>query len=250
MQNSNQTVAYSDEFWSKFERNAAKHPANLYRYDQIADQITQQVLKLGCIVDLGCGNGSLLKRLKGIFPKARLVGVDSSLQIISRNQLHADGIEYMQADLQDFKNHPLEGIADVVICSEVIEHMPLPYPTFGAAYAILRRGGLFILSTQGGKRRRHDIELLGHLQHFSLPELQDKVKEAGFVIDRAWACGWPVLDAQKVAASAFLGKVSEELASDKEPSVAFDVACALVGIGLRFSSKSKGPQLFVVARKP
>jgi SAM-dependent methyltransferase len=250
MGKSDQTVEYSDEFWRKFERNAAKHPANLYRYDQITSQITAEILELGCIVDVGCGNGSLLKRLRGFYPQIRLVGIDSSLDIINRNLREHSGIEFMQGDLQAFSNPSLQAAADVVVCSEVIEHMPLPYPTFDTAFALLRSRGIFVLTTQGGKRRKHDIELLGHLQHFCLSDLQDRIRKAGFVVDRAWACGWPVLDAQKIAASAFLGKVSQELASDKDPSFVFNLACVCVGWALKFSSQSKGPQLFVVAHKP
>ena len=200
-------------------------------------------------MDLGCGNGTLLRHLRGQPGLERLVGIDASQEIITRNRARGDGIEFFQGDLQELQRPDLSGWADVVICSEVIEHMPDPDPVFPAAWDLLKPGGMFLLSTQSGKRRRHDIELLGHLRHFELSELKAKVCAAGFTVTRAWACGWPVLNLQKIAASALLGRVTRELASEQEPSFFFRVACRLVGAGLKFSSKSMGPQVFVVAQK-
>ena len=243
------TVPYSDEFWRKFEKSASRHPANLYRYDQILSALRAWRGPTGHIVDLGCGNGALLRDLQRQPGLERLVGIDASQEIIVRNRARRDGIEYFQGDLQNLQRPDLSRWADVVICSEVIEHMPEPDPVFPVAWDVLKPGGMFLLSTQSGKRRRHDIELLGHLRHFQLSELVTKVCAAGFTVTRAWACGWPVLDLQKIAASAMLGQVTRELASEKEPSILFRVACGLVGAGLRFSSRTKGPQIFVVAQK-
>jgi hypothetical protein len=59
-----------------------------------------------------------------------------------------------------------------------------------------------------------------------------------------------VLNLQKMAASMFMGRVREELASPQEPTFLFRVACKIVGWGLRFSSTRFGPQLVIAARKP
>lgn len=249
VESANRTVPYSDEFWRKFEKNASRHPANLYRYDQIARAVRGWRGPTGHILDLGCGNGALLRHLWRQPGLGRFVGIDASQEIIARNRARGDGIDYFQGDLQNLRRPDLSGWADVVICSEVIEHMPDPDPVFPAAWDLLKPGGMFLLSTQSGKRRRHDIELLGHLRHFELTELVTKVCAAGFTVNRAWACGWPVLNIQKIAASALLGRVTRELASEKEPSIFFRAACKLVGVGLWLSSKSMGPQIFIVAEK-
>ena len=243
-------VHESEEFWERFSASASLHPANLYRYDLIADLVARDKQQHQTIVDLGCGNGSLLSYFHHRGFGTRLLGVDGSAAIIQHNKKRLPFAEFQQADLQLAKQFPLEIQADVVTCSEVIEHMPDYAPVFDIAHRLLRPGGLFILTTQGGKRRRHDIELLGHLRHYNILELAAETAAKGFEILRKQEAGWPALTLQKVAASMFMNRVAKELASHEEPSLLFRLACRIVGIFLKCSSKSFGPQLVIVARKP
>ncbi len=243
-------VQESEEFWDRFTASASLHPANLYRYTLISDMIAQLEGPKDSIMDLGCGNGVLLAHLRDRGLGRELMGFDGSSAIIERNRQRMTFAKFAQADLQAPERFPRQAPADVVVCSEVVEHMPDYLPTFRIAYACLRPGGHFILTTQGGKRRRHDVELLGHLRHYDINELAREVGEAGFQIIRQQQAGWPALTLQKVAASMFMGRVSKELASHDEPSLLFRTACKVVGVGLKLSSKSHGPQLVILARKP
>jgi 2-polyprenyl-3-methyl-5-hydroxy-6-metoxy-1,4-benzoquinol methylase len=246
----NKGVVESEEFWDRFTASASIHPANLYRYTLISDLVAGLSGARGTIMDLGCGNGVLLAHFHDRGLGGRLVGCDGSAAIIKRNQGRIAYAEFHQADLQVPERFPSLGKADVVTCSEVVEHMPDYLPAFRIAHQCLNPGGHFILTTQGGKRRRHDVELLGHLRHYDLNALASEVAAAGFEIIRKQQAGWPALSLQKIAASLFMKQVSRELASHDKPSFLFRMACKVVGCGLVLSSKRRGPQLVIMARKP
>ncbi len=245
------TTEYYDGFWERFGTSANQHPANLYRYDLIKEALARSAHESDCLIDLGCGNGALIQYLERDHTFARYIGFDTSGEVIRLCQKLMPRHEFHHADLQqqEFIDR-WAGTAGVVVCTEVIEHMELYKPLLASAARILKPGGLFILTTQGGKRRRHDVELLGHVRHYDLEALARDVEEAGLKIETKMKCGFPVLDLQKIAASLFIGQVRKELASPQEPSPLFRLACKIVGWGLKVSSRQAGPQLVIGARKP
>jgi SAM-dependent methyltransferase len=245
-----QFVSEAEEFWNNFTASAQMHPANLYRYELIGKLIQNFHLPSDSIIDLGCGNGALLSHFKSCNIGNRFIGVDGSLSIIKKNREQWKFGEFYQADLQKTANFPFKDTVDLVVCSEVIEHMLNDRPLFKIAYNQLKPGGYFILTTQGGKRRCHDIELLGHLRHYDIDVLSKEVTSFGFQLKHQQQVGWPILNLQKIAASLFMKQVARELASSEEPTFFFKMACKIVEIGLKFSSKRRGPQLLIVAQKP
>jgi predicted TPR repeat methyltransferase len=243
----NDSVREADEFWERFEGQFRHHPANLYRYDLVAKLIKSLPHRKDTIVDVGCGNGTLLSFLKARKIGTRHLGFDGSARAIESNRKRLPDIEFGQWDLQDATQAPkLE--ADIVICTEVIEHMPHYTPAFTASRSLLQPGkGVLILTTQGGPRRRHDIELIGHLRHYETGALVREVEQHGFECIHRQNAGWPFLDLQKILASMLMGRVVDEINSTKGPSLFFKTGCEFIGLGLKISSKSRGPQIVIAA---
>ncbi|HLB34837.1 MAG: hypothetical protein A3F67_03315 [Verrucomicrobia bacterium RIFCSPHIGHO2_12_FULL_41_10] len=248
--NNTKRVSEAEDFWDHFTSSAQIHPANIYRYQLIADIIKKFNIASNSIIDLGCGNGALLSHLKASLLGDIFIGFDGAQSIIERNKRNLEFAQFYQADLQEPNNFPFKEQADLVVCSEVVEHMPNYTPVFQLAYELLNPGGYFILTTQGGKRRRHDVELLGHLRHYNLHELGEEVVSFGFQLHHKQQVGWPVLNLQKIAASLLIKRVEKELASPEDPTPLFRLACRIVKQGLKLSSKRKGPQLIIIGRKP
>ena len=242
-------VHESEEFWDRFTASSSIHPANSYRYTLISNLIDQIACAKDSITDLGCGNGALLAHFKKRNIGCNYIGIDGSAAIIECNRRTQPFAQFHQGDLQDPQRFSSFPLSDVVTCSEVVEHMPDYAPAFRIAHACLRPGGHFVLTTQGGKRRRHDIELLGHIRYYNIDELANEVADAGFDIIQKQQAGFPALTFQKIAASMFIGQVSKELASHSEPSKFFKFACKLIGVGLAVSSNRYGPQLVILAKK-
>ncbi len=97
------------------------------------------------IVDLGCGDGSALAVAAAYCPGHRFAGIDWSSDAL--RQARASGLPVLRADLTAGRLPVASAAADVVIMSEVIEHLVDPDGAVAEARRILRPGGSLLLST-------------------------------------------------------------------------------------------------------
>jgi SAM-dependent methyltransferase len=98
------------------------------------------------IVDLGCGDGSALAVAAGQNPAHRFVGIDWSPDALRR--AHARRLTLVRASVAAPGGLPVAGgAADVVIMSELIEHLVDPDGAVAEVRRVLRPGGSLLLST-------------------------------------------------------------------------------------------------------
>lgn len=94
------------------------------------------------ILDVGCGDGYLLKSLGADYEKH---GVDISSVVVKK--LRAEGIEAVESDVSNDKLPFEDAVFDIVASTEMLEHIPNPAFVIAEAYRVLKPGGLFICST-------------------------------------------------------------------------------------------------------
>lgn len=154
------------------------------------------------VVDLGCGNGSILAQ----FSRCgwELHGFDISRSGIEVASRAYSGIQFSCVDLTtDLSSNPLIGRCDVVISTEVVEHIFLPRLYVKNCSSFLKPGGILIISTPYhgylknlalalfGKMDFHYTALLdyGHIKFWSRRTLTTLLAEAGFEVKRFVGAG-------------------------------------------------------------
>jgi len=126
------------------------------------------------ILDLGCGVGdgtAFLSQQHGW----HAVGVDIAPDAVyfARHQHGTSGVSFAQMDVQrlGFAN----GCFDSIVSVEVIEHIPNPDGYLAEAARVLRKGGLFMLTTPNRLRSSPTPNSLWpeHLREFNPHELTE-----------------------------------------------------------------------------
>ncbi len=99
------------------------------------------------ILDAGCGNGALSRRIANT--GATVIGVDFSSSLLAQAKKRSPSIQYEQIDLTDFT--ALDALAkkmqfDRIVCSMVLHDMPTIIPFIKSLRSLLKPGGTFIFT--------------------------------------------------------------------------------------------------------
>lgn len=142
-------------------------------------------LDFSSAVDIGCGSGLMIAALRARFPDRSYSGADIAQTALERACRRVQGISLHRLDIQ---KEALEGRFDLVVCSEVIEHLEDPL----AALKNMRRmcSGHLILTTPTGELLPTDRAFF-HLRHFTPEELRELAAAAGFEALHLYRWGWP-----------------------------------------------------------
>lgn len=100
------------------------------------------------VLDVGCGAGVFSEAMAA--ENAEVTGIDLAQDALEVAKLHLyesqHKIDYLQQSVEDFANkHPNE--YDVIVCMEMLEHVPDPQSVVDACEKILKPGGWLFLST-------------------------------------------------------------------------------------------------------
>lgn len=113
------------------------------------------------VLDVGCGGGLIsepLTRLGG-----RVTGIDPAAKNVGTAQAHANaaGVEvtYRNARAEDLASERLS--YDIVVCLEVIEHVPDPAAFVRTLADLTKPGGLLVLSTLNRTARSFALAIVG-----------------------------------------------------------------------------------------
>jgi ubiquinone/menaquinone biosynthesis C-methylase UbiE len=110
-------------------------------------ELVRAHLPCEAFLDAGCGDGRYLAALEAELP-ARRAGTDISERILdtARGRVEAD---FRQANLEAL---PFEdGAFDLVLCSQVIEHVLDPDTAAAELARVLRPGGTLVISTDNAR---------------------------------------------------------------------------------------------------
>lgn len=141
------------------------------------------------ILDIGCGVGTLAYYLasKGF----NVIGVDVSSRAIKiANSFRSkSGLKNVNFSLGDVQMITSTRKYDLIVCTEVIEHLENDVKMLKTIYTLLNSKGKLLLSTPSvnaplyklGMLRKFDLEV-GHLRRYKMDDLLFKLRKSGFRI--------------------------------------------------------------------
>ena len=177
------TIEEEFELWGAFHQH--RHEM---RYDLVAAEVRRRAPSGCTIVDVGCGAGLVADRLPDL--PGRYVGVDLPAHHV---RVAAEKFRGRVGALQhvfargDAEHLPLaDGSADVVVLSEVIEHLLRPELAVWEIARVLRPGGTLVLTTNNAS----EMPLRSPLTHlFAWGEKVLGFHRPRLISSRPWV--WP-----------------------------------------------------------
>jgi 2-polyprenyl-6-hydroxyphenyl methylase/3-demethylubiquinone-9 3-methyltransferase len=159
----------SEQWWDPKGKMAPLHKINPLRLTYIRDaacrKFERNVKSLNClsslrILDIGCGAGLLCEPLTRL--GAQVIGVDPSASNIAAARLHADrghlSIDYRctTAEEMDVRER-----FDIVLAMEVVEHVSDVGMFLNRCAAMLKPGGLMVVSTLNRNWKSFALAIVG-----------------------------------------------------------------------------------------
>lgn len=238
-------MAFYQDFWEETPDFTRYNPGARHRRRLILACLSSA--SFSSVLDVGCGNGELLALLHGAHPEVvSLAGVDSSPDQVARNRARLPTMEFFALDIQ---KEAMGRAFDLVVCSEVIEHLNHPRAAVKNLASMVNPGGRLVLTCPTGKMyptERH----FGHVRHPAAEELGAWARDAGLDIVSIWNWGWPTYRMLKWATN-----VDAEWALKRFASGSYSLGAKLLSGGLywlnflNLHDDARGCQLVAVLRK-
>lgn len=219
-------------------------PAPRFRARVICDVLKAE--RPTSVVDLGCGDGSLLSEIRGAVPAATLAGIDLSEPQIEENRSRIPDLEWYAGNLES-EQFTLPHRFAAITATELIEHLADPAHFLRALHRVGAPAALLILSTQTGRIGETEKHV-GHLRHFSGDEMSALLEATGWKPVRVWNAGFPFQDLSKWSANLAPNTMMHHFGV-KPYGRMQRLVSAILRILFALNSSSRGAQLFAVARR-
>lgn len=130
------------------------------------------------ILDIGCGEGSTLLYLND--ESNKLYGMDISEEAIELSKNNLMDATYFLGDITKKETLPDQKF-DLIICSEVLEHITDDAVAIENISSLLKKGGYLIITVPHRKDywTKTDTES-GHVRRYEISEIKNKVNQSGF----------------------------------------------------------------------
>jgi trans-aconitate methyltransferase len=246
---------FYDRVWNTWGNLDAVSPAARHRRRQLLSLVHQHARSARQVLEVGCGQGALLQRLETELPSAVLYGSDFSEAALTTARRASKSATLFELDLSapDFERHSRYfGFFDLIVCSEVLEHLADDQLALERLSQLLRPGGQLLVSVPGGRRTRFDLAI-GHVRHYTTKLLGRRFVEAGFEVQKLVAWGFPFHTLYRLLVETASGATLDPEGQGRLPK-------SLLAFGYRVTSLVLnplyylnrpywGPQLFALGKK-
>jgi cyclopropane fatty-acyl-phospholipid synthase-like methyltransferase len=156
-------------------------------------------LSFSSLLDAGCAHADFLRALSRERPDVSLHGCDICQELMDHNAAALPSIQFATVDLTRDK-FPKEGTFDVVVTSEVLEHIE---DWQHALRNVLAHSHRYVFVTVPAGPRYSIDQRIGHFKHYTIAEVAAVVEAAGFRVLKSRYWGFPFHSLYKWAINAF-----------------------------------------------
>lgn len=175
--------SFYEEGWGKWEDMKKFGPMSRHIRRLIKEALSD--VSFDSILDIGCGEGSLLKDITSHQMNMRVAGADISETALA---MARGRIKEGKFYLLDIQRKALNEKFDLVVCSEVLEHL---LDDGQALCNLLKMTEKYLLITTIAGRMRETEKEVGHLRNYTKAGLLDMLHEAGFEEIKVKEWGFP-----------------------------------------------------------
>jgi len=244
----------TEQFVAKsHEQNIAVNWDDAHRYTPTSRHRRRLLLRIisdlgfRTILDAGCAQPYLLQEIVHRY-KVQGFGCDISDDVMLENQRTVPECQFLALDLSR-ERWPDDQQFDLVVCSEVLEHIE---DWQAALHHIVQMTNRHLLITVPGGQLRPVEQMLGHYRHYQGPELLAALEENGCEVVKVRRWGFPMYNWYKALISKVTpDKLYESFCSGQHryttsQKLISHLLYALFYINELFDS---GDQLIVLARR-
>ncbi len=197
------------------------------------------------LLDIGCGDGSLIIAAHTQLPSASCAGLDLSPAQIETNRQRRPDIEWIAGNVED-PSLEVRSRYSAIVASELIEHLDDPERFLLQLRRFANPEALLVLSTQSGRVGETERRV-GHLRHFSAEEMRSLLEIAGWTPVRIWNAGFPFHDWSKRVANLAPNQMMHRF-GERRYGVMERFASFVLRLLFHVNSNRHGAQLFAIAR--
>ncbi len=180
------TATAYDQIWSGGWDDMRRY-GPMARHSRRLMQVMTRGLTPRSILDVGCGEGSMLVALAEAHPGAALAGVEISENAVA---LARRGLPDAEVSALDVAAAKLDRTFDLVVCADVVEHIADDQAALNNMAAMTAAGGAVVVATLQGRMRRFETDI-GHMRNYAKGELAAKMTAAGLTVDKVIEWGFP-----------------------------------------------------------
>lgn len=178
-----------EEYHSQIKRSKRIIKDKNFTYRNIISVLNSTLTHKLDVIDIGCGAGSLCFYVAN--KKNNTLGLDISKIAIrecikSSREMGLKNVKFLQGE---FPKVNINRKFDIVVFTEVIEHLPNDKLALNKIYNLLKKNGSLILSTPSVNAPLHKIGItrnfdkkVGHLRRYDIETLSTLIIKSGFHI--------------------------------------------------------------------
>jgi 2-polyprenyl-3-methyl-5-hydroxy-6-metoxy-1,4-benzoquinol methylase len=244
------------DHWAVYARSASENPAQLMRHQLILDRIKKIGSKLGLLLDIGSGQGDFLAKAVSAGVADYAVGFELSDTGVMISRKKVPEASFYQVDLYSpsAEVRVFAEQADVVVCSDVIEHVDDPVTFCRLILGYMKPGATLVLTVPGGGMSAFDRHI-GHRTHYTRETVSNVLRDAGFTCDQVSMAGFPFFNLYRLVVMMRGKRLIRDVAGSEYEGSGGALARSIMRIfralfRLNLNDSAWGWQVVAVARRP